>query len=131
MRHILKYAALMSLTLLVSASVVAQKQKKKEPCDDAQTQLEMNMCAGKAYKEADAELNRVYQKLISLLDDEQKTQLKTVETAWLKYRDANCEFVADQYKGGSMRPMIAGFCLADMTKNRTAELKSQIEDRSQ
>src|SRR6185436_15073572 len=130
MKHILKYAALMSLALLASASVIAQEQKKKEPCSDAQTQLEMNMCAGKAYKEADAELNRVYQKLVAMLDEGEKTQLKNVETSWLKYRDANCEFVADQFKGGTMRPMVAGFCLADMTKNRTAELKSQIEDRS-
>ena len=46
-----------------------------------------------------------------------------------KYRDANCEFVADQYKGGSMRPMIAAICLADVTNARVNELKSQIKNR--
>ena len=68
------------------------------------------------------QLNRVYQKLVAMLDDAEKTQLKNVETAWLKYRDANCEFVADQYKGGTIRPMIYALCMGDVTKNRTTEL---------
>jgi uncharacterized protein YecT (DUF1311 family) len=114
-----------------AAFSVSAQEKKPEPCPDAQSQAEMNMCAGKAYKAADAELNQVYRKLVAMLDDDEKVQLKNVETVWLKYRDANCEFVADQFKGGSMRPMIHAFCLADMTKNRTAEIRSQITDRDQ
>jgi uncharacterized protein YecT (DUF1311 family) len=110
---------------------VSAQEKKPDPCPDAQSQFEMNQCAGKAYKAADAELNQVYQKLVAILDDEEKAQLKNVETAWLKYRDANCEFAADQFKGGSIRPMIHAFCLADMTRNRTAEIKNQITDRDQ
>jgi uncharacterized protein YecT (DUF1311 family) len=30
-----------------------------------------------------------------------------------------------------MRPMIYAMCMADMTTNRTTELKHQIEDRNQ
>jgi len=124
--------AFLVLLLIVSAAFsVSAQEKKPEPCPDAQSQFEMNQCAGKAYKAADAELNKVYQKLAAMLDEEEKAQLKTVETAWLKYRDANCEFVGDQFKGGSIRPMIYAFCLADMTRNRTAELKNQITDRDQ
>jgi uncharacterized protein YecT (DUF1311 family) len=123
----------MSLLLVACAgfSVAGQKKESDDPCPGAQSQAEMNQCAGKAYKAADAELNQVYQKLVAMLDEEEKVQLKTVETAWLKYRDANCEFVADQYKGGSIRPMIHAFCLADMTKNRTTEIRNQIKDRDQ
>ena len=69
--------------------------------------------------------------LAAMLDEDEKAQLKTAENAWLKYRDTNCEFVADQYKGGSIRPMIAAICLADVTSNRTTELKNQIKDRKQ
>ena len=119
------------LVLLLSGISIAGQKQKDDPCPNAQTQLEMNQCAGKAYKAADAELNQVYRKLVAMLDDEEKAQLKVAQTAWLKYRDANCEFVADQYKGGSIRPMIHAFCLADVTTNRTTELKGQIKDRSQ
>ena len=119
------------LVLIMSVAAHAQGIAKNEPCADAQSQAEMNICWGKEYKAADATLNQVYRQLLAKLDDEQKAQLKNAQTAWLKYRDANCEFVADQYKGGSMRPMIAAICLADVTQNRSTELKNQIKDRDQ
>jgi uncharacterized protein YecT (DUF1311 family) len=115
--------------LLMAGSALAQGPKKS-PCSDANTQAEMNICAGKEYKSADAALNRVYQQLLAKLEPAEKTQLKEAQTAWIKYRDANCDFVADQYKGGSIRPMIYGLCLADVTTNRTTELRTQIKDRS-
>ena len=91
----------------------------------------MNDCWGREYRAADTVLNQVYRQLVSMLDDEEKSQLKEAQTAWLKYRDSNCEFVADQYKGGTIRPMIYAICLADVTNNRTTELKNQIKDRNQ
>jgi len=91
----------------------------------------MTICWGNQYKAADAKLNQVYRQFTAKLDDAEKTQLKTAQTAWLKYRDANCEFVGDQYKGGTMRPMIAAICLADVTDNRTKELTAQMKERDQ
>jgi uncharacterized protein YecT (DUF1311 family) len=116
--------------LLASPYLYGQGRKKPDPCAKAETQAEMNICAGKEYKAADLVLNQVYRQLVGMLDDEEKSQLKEAQTAWLKYRDTNCEFVADQYKGGTIRPMFLGYCLAEMTRNRTTELKSQIKDRS-
>jgi uncharacterized protein YecT (DUF1311 family) len=117
------------LLVLIGVSVSVSGQKTK-PCADAQTQADMNICWGNEYKKADAKLNQTYQQLAAMLDADEKTQLKNAENAWLKYRDTNCEFVADQYKGGSIRPMIAAICLADVSNNRAAELKNQIEDRN-
>jgi uncharacterized protein YecT (DUF1311 family) len=127
----MKLLASCTLLVFVACGATLAQKSKPDPCTDAQSQAEMNICAGKEYKAADAELNQVYQKLNSMLNDEEKAQLKGAENAWLKYRDLNCEFVADQYKGGSIRPMILGLCLAGVTRNRTAELKDQIKDRSQ
>ena len=118
------------LLLLVTASVFSQKKRKTGPCANPQTQSEMNQCAGKDYQAADAVLNQVYPRLVAKLDNDEKAQLKEAQTAWLKYRDANCEFVADQFKGGTMRPMIYANCLADMTRKRTIELRTQIKDRN-
>ena len=124
------FISLLVALVLMSVTISGQKQKPK-PCEDAQTQAEMNICWGNEYKKADAALNKAYQQLSAMLDDEQKVQLKNAENAWIKYRDANCEFAADQYKGGSIRPMIAAICLADVTNSRTTELKNQIKDRNQ
>ena len=128
MRRLLLYSF---LTVLICSSAHAQNKPKPKPCEEAQTQADMNICWGNEYKKADAALNKTYQQLAAMLDDDEKAQLKTAETAWLKYRDTNCEFVADQYKGGSIRPMIAAICLADVSNNRTTELKNQIKDRKQ
>jgi uncharacterized protein YecT (DUF1311 family) len=123
-------ASIVLVCLLVSSSTQAQRKRKPDPCASAQTQTEMNICAGNEYKAADASLNEVYRQLVSMLDDEDKSQLKEAQTAWLKYRDTNCEFVADQYKGGTIRPMIHAYCLAELTRNRTTELRTQIKDRN-
>jgi uncharacterized protein YecT (DUF1311 family) len=120
-----------AILLVAGISVAGQKRKPPDPCANPQTQAEMTQCAGKAYKAADAVLNQVYPKLVAMLDDEEKAQLKTAQEAWLKYRDANCEFVADQFKGGTMRPMMYALCLEDVTKKRTSELREQIKDRNQ
>lgn len=121
---------LCTLLLLVSISAAGQRRRNTDPCKAPQSQFEMTQCAGKAYKAADAVLNQVYQKLVAMLNDQEQAQLKEAQTAWLKYRDTNCEFVADQFKGGSMRPMIYAFCLKDVTNQRTTELRGQIRDRS-
>ena len=115
---------------LLAFAVAFGQGKKSNPCADPQSQAEINMCAGEKYKAADATLNQVYRQLVSMLSAEEKLQLKEAQSAWLKYRDTNCEFVADQYRGGSIRPSILGFCLAEMTQNRTTELRNQIKDRS-
>ncbi len=121
------------LSLLFSVAIgfsFGQGTKRVDPCAKAQTQADLNDCWGKQYQAADAVLNQSYRQLVAMLDDEEKSQLKAVETAWLKYRDANCEFVADQYKGGTMRPMAYAVCLDDMTRSRTAEIRTQIKERN-
>jgi len=120
-------AAFIALTLC--ANSFAQSRDKKYPGADAQSQAEMNMCWGKEYKAADARLNEAYRQFMAKLNDEEKAQLKKAQLAWITYRDANCDFVADEYKGGTMRPMIAAICLAETTNNRTTELKAQMKER--
>jgi uncharacterized protein YecT (DUF1311 family) len=128
----MKLVLSLSLALLiVTGYVAAQGRKKPEPCADATSQAEMNNCWGNEYKKADVQLNQTYQQLAAMLEEDDKTELKAAENAWIKYRDAHCDFVADQYKGGTMRPMIHAICLADVTSNRTTELKNQIKERKQ
>src|SRR5207253_7340405 len=92
----MKFAIVMLFVSLLVVTSVFGQGAKKAPCSDANTQAEMNICAGKEYKAADAILNRVYQQLVAMLEPEEKSQLKEAQTAWIKCRDTNCEFVADQ-----------------------------------
>jgi uncharacterized protein YecT (DUF1311 family) len=122
--------AVVLLFVLAGGVAVGQRKSKSDPCANPLTQMEMNHCAGKAFQAADATINQVYRKLVSMLDEGEKAQLKEAQVAWLKYRDTNCEFVADQYKGGSIRLQIQATCLKDMTKARTTQLKAQIKERN-
>jgi uncharacterized protein YecT (DUF1311 family) len=131
-KRFISWRAIIVLLLFVAAGGAAagQRRSKADPCAKPVTQYEMNQCAGKAYRAADETMNQVYRKLVAMLDEVEKAKLKEAQVAWLKYRDTNCEFVGDQYAGGSIRPLIQATCLKDMTNHRTTELKTQIKERN-
>ena len=114
--------------VLAAVNTSAQRRQNKDRCDDPQSQAEMNICADKEFRTADAALNRVYNQLSAKLDEGERAKLKEVELAWLKYRDAECEFEASFYERGSMQPLIYSTCLTHITKTRTADIRTQIKD---
>jgi len=95
----------------------------------AQTQSELNQEANDAFKKADDALNVTYQKLIALLDDQAKVKLKAAEREWVKFRDAESDFESDQFRGGSILPMMRTRCATRLTEARTADLAAQVRDR--
>jgi len=123
-------ALLLSCALLFTAAS-AQKRAAQNPCEDPQTQVELNLCADRKFKAADAELNRVYNQLAAKLEAGGRAKLKAAEASWLKYRDDNCAYEEELYEGGSMQPLIYSSCLERMTKSRTTELRGQLKDLNQ
>ena len=61
----------------------------------SKTQSDMNVCEGVSYKNADDELNRVYQLIRKVYQDEPEflSKLKTSQLAWIKLRDADLEMM--------------------------------------
>lgn len=92
----------------------------------AQSQMEMNQQAAAAFEKADKEMNKIYAKVIASLDAEGAAKLKAVQRAWLVLRDAQAAFDADAERGGSLAPMIYSGSEADLTKQRTAQLKALL-----
>ena len=108
----------------------ATAQTKKDPCANAQTQVEMNECQGREYKKADAALNVVYKQLMAKIDDEgERTSLKAAQQAWIKFRDADCEFESYQNKGGTIYPLVYSGCLTVHTQERRKQLRELLKDR--
>ncbi|MCA2506058.1 MAG: lysozyme inhibitor LprI family protein [Microcystis sp. M54BS1] len=97
-------------------------------CNNPQTQSEMNICASIAYQNADRKLNQVYRQLLPKLSAARKQKLIAAQQAWIKFRDSSCEFERSAYEGGSLAPMIYGFCLANVTEQRTKDLRRYLED---
>lgn len=122
--------------LLVDAPTSAQEPQPN--CKDPQTQADMTICAGRDLADADKALNAQYQvtrKALKERDAGASAELKggedallKAQRAWLAYRDAQCASVGFQARGGSMEPMLISSCEADLTRNRTAELKALVDN---
>ena len=53
--------------------------------------------------------------------------LVTAERAWLTYRDAHCETVGLEYRGGAEEDEADGKCVNEMDRKRTIELKALLD----
>ena len=95
----------------------------------AQTQLEMNDDAIRAYEKVDKELNLVYKQVIGKMSEQEKTKIKTAQRKWIKMKESSCTKEAAKYEGGSMYAMIYHDCLAIKTKKRISELKKILIGR--
>jgi uncharacterized protein YecT (DUF1311 family) len=105
-----------------------QPTQEVNPCASATTQQEMNQCSATEFQKADERLNRIYGKLMkSFNDEESKTSLRTIEKAWIQYRDLHCGAVRRQYEGGSMAPMVLASCMTTVTNHRIEEIKAAYE----
>ncbi|MXN49063.1 DUF1311 domain-containing protein [Shinella kummerowiae] len=139
LRVLLAFAA-----VFMSASFAsAQDGEPEVDCDNAMAQIEMNICAGRDYQAADTELNAVYKKAMAAareMDVQAKEMgehyvgavdaLKRAQRSWIGYRDGQCELAGFEARGGSMEPMLVSGCLADLTRKRTAELKTVYEQEN-
>ncbi len=97
----------------------------------AQSQHEMNQQAFAEYEKADAELNKVYAKVLAKLDEEGKGKLKAAQRAWVAFRDAQAEMDADLMRGGSLSTLLRAGSLTGTTKTRVKDLREflkQLED---
>lgn len=127
-----QYLTIMTCSILgwtvFPVSTTAQPQPN---CKAPQTQLEMNLCADQQAKAADQVLNQVYRKVRGKYKGTaQDNQLVNAQLAWIKFRDAECQFASDRFKGGSIAPMAYAKCLGRLTKQRTEALQSYLEEGS-
>jgi uncharacterized protein YecT (DUF1311 family) len=115
-----------SLICSLSANSFSQEKKGSEvPCGETGTQAEANACARREYQQADAEMNKVYGRLMTELADYEgndQQKLQRAQALWLQYRDANCESESSIYQGGSIRPAVYNSCLASVTRERARRL---------
>lgn len=124
--------AVIVITCLFSTVALSQKKEaRKSPCVNTETQADANACARYEFEKADAEMNKIYEQLMSELagyNDKAQPKLKQAQLVWLQYRNANCESEASIYEGGSIRPAVYSHCLASITQERTRRMKVFIAE---
>lgn len=98
-----------------------------EKCmDKAVSTVDMIDCMTKENTSQDKRLNRAYKSLMETLSAERKKKLQEAQRAWIKYRDANCDYYNDP-DGGSMARIAANNCVLDATASRAQELENFLK----
>ena len=119
---------LLNIAILPSLSQTEQLIAQKVNCNNPQTTVNMRICADREYQTADKKLNQIYRQLQAKLSRNQKQRMTNAQLAWIKFRDANCDYERGQFEGGTMASHIGISCLADMTEKRTKELQEYLQD---
>jgi uncharacterized protein YecT (DUF1311 family) len=80
------------------------------------------------FKRADQTLNQTFKQIQKRLGDDAdgKTRFVKAQRAWIAFRNAECTFQSSGDDGGSAAPMVAASCQAELTKNRTKQLKGYL-----
>jgi len=92
-----------------------------QTCRDGNTH-DIVMCLSKLYEKWDGRLNAAYKKLLGM--EKEAVRLKTLklsQQAWLKYRDANCDWY--EAGEGTIHRLWGSECMRSMTACRALELE--------
>ncbi|MFB0610812.1 lysozyme inhibitor LprI family protein [Aurantiacibacter poecillastricola] len=104
-------------------------------CTSAITQQDMTHCAALDWQKADDALNEQWRETAAEMrrldaatsaDDGRAgyfAQLLKAQRAWLSFRDAHCTSEGFYARGGSMEPMLVAQCKAELTRERTRQLR--------
>ena len=93
------------------------------------TQTGLNHQAHANYQAAEVALNNAYLQLMSSLDTERQAQLTLAQHAWLAFRDAEAEFRAAVFEGGSIQPLIYSQALVELTEHRINQLDILFQEQ--
>jgi uncharacterized protein YecT (DUF1311 family) len=91
-------------------------------CKPDGQQQEMNECAQRDYRAADAALHITYGQVMTRLPVAEQAALRREQRAWLRQRDLQCKAKTRASEGGSIWPLEYFSCLRASTEKRTKEL---------
>ncbi len=119
-----RFAITLGAAILATAPAVAPALA--DDCQNAQTQMALDDCAGQQFHQADAALNTAYKTLMGKITPAGQTSLRVAEKSWLAYRDNQCSFETLGTADGSVHPMVQAACRTELTKAQTARLHAQL-----
>lgn len=108
-------------------------------CNALQTNAEISDCLQKAYREADAELNAVWKRVLGSVERadymsaekraDWKDELRKAQRAWVEFKEHDCKgAVGFEWDGGSGAGGAVSSCMLDHTTARTEDLRGRYLD---
>ena len=123
-------AGVLFMTTVCRAASDRNSEQYMRCIEKAANETAMHVCANEEALRADAELNDIYQKLLSAARKQPADveKIRAVERAWIAYRDAFIEAMYPakdkQAAYGSMFPMEVDLLRARLTREQTEALKA-------
>ena len=87
---------------------------------------EMLSCIGEAQERADTRLSNILSKAMASISPVRSVSLNRAQEAWLAYRQAHCDFLADP-DGGTAASLNSSDCLLSLTEERVAFLDTLVD----
>ena len=92
----------------------------------AVTQADMNLAASQAYERSAHKLESIVAGFKEYLSPDEISRFDSAQNVWLEYRKRNADFLASQYEGGSIQPLIHASALESVTIARIVELEAEL-----
>ena len=128
-----RFHKILSFAIFGAGLAIAQDPAAYRRCiDGATSQRAINACANEDARRSDADLNEVYQKLLSAVASQPDfvKKITTAERTWIAYRDAYIDAMYPardkQVMYGSIFPMEVDLLRAKLTRQQKDGLERRI-----
>ncbi|WP_158770130.1 lysozyme inhibitor LprI family protein [Paraglaciecola sp. L1A13] len=113
---------------MVSFSFAVSAADKTLDCDNAMNTLQINQCAFIKLESTEGELTKYLEASFSHNADDPELikSIKVAQKDWQSYMSSHCDSVYTQWRGGSIRGVMAISCKTKLTKQRTHEIWSNF-----
>jgi len=124
----MKTVALIVFAAVVTAAGYADPASDIDCSQPQKAQQLINHCSSEHFREADAALAALVEKIRTAMpDDADRDRLTASEQAWLTYRSAQCALEVPPTRRGSMSSMMYTSCARALTEARMAQLQDFLD----
>lgn len=113
-----------ALMFALQMALTGLPQDVTEECNDKGGTLSLSSCYSERTTLWEKRLESAYPAALAFTEGQQRDALERAQAAWLKYRDATCDFY--NLTPGSIHYIWGAYCMLDMTRRRTIELEEYI-----
>lgn len=118
-----KMCLLIAAFSLASPVLAQHYNAANAPCKQAGSGVDQTNCLTVAAQRADKELDAVYNRILTVLEDSRKAQLQEAQQAWLHYRDKTCKAEHDLFEGGTAELAALPACREALARHRISDLR--------
>ncbi len=122
------FIVLFCVILLITGQGAQAQNAHSLYCQGIDSTAAVQACLKRHRDSAQRDLNKIYDLMTGSLEGEDLETLKTIHESWLAYRDAECEWEAQRTATASLKQINKLSCLARMTEDRAAVLKTAHMD---